>query len=191
MEISASDVLSLIFLAEATLRKHRGGRSYIAFKFSFTGNRLLLNTRYSEIHIFQSPYCFFSFFFSVLISLSKWTRFFASLVKRNFGLKFFIRGTCSGVDRLKLPLKNCQKSDSVCSVFEMTNVIVIKKRNKKFFLFLPSHIMKASGAWRVLECSQRNSLPSGLDNCLELSKQPLAFIPGYANTEKNFLLPKS
>ena len=59
----------MIFLAEATLRKHRGGRSYIAFKFSFTGNRfvleagiilLLLNTRYSEIHIFQSPYCFFS-----------------------------------------------------------------------------------------------------------------------------------
>ena len=47
--------------------------------------------------------------------------------------------------------------------------------------------MKASGAWRVLECSQRNSLPSGLDNCLEFSKQPPAFIPGYGNTEKNFL----
>ena len=30
------------FLAEATLRKHRGGRSYIAFKFSFTGNRFVL-----------------------------------------------------------------------------------------------------------------------------------------------------
>ena len=51
--------------------------------------------------------------------------------------------------------------------------------------------MKASGAWRVLECSQGNSLPSGLDNCLEFSKQPLAFIPSYANTEENFLLPKS
>ena len=51
--------------------------------------------------------------------------------------------------------------------------------------------MKASGAWRVLECSQRNSLPSGLNNCLEFSKQPPAFIPGYGNTEKNFLLPKS
>ena len=34
--------------------------------------------------------------------------------------------------------------------------------------------MKASGAWRVLECSQRSSLPSGLDHCLEFSKQPLA-----------------
>ena len=30
--------------------------------------------------------------------------------------------------------------------------------------------MKASGALRVLECSQRNSLSSGLDNCLEFLK---------------------
>ena len=96
---------------------------------------LLLNTRYSEIHIFQSPYCFFSFLFSVLIPLSKWTRFFASLVKRNLRLKFLICGTCSGVDRLKLPLKIFQKSDSVCSVFEMTNVIVIKKEIRNFSCF--------------------------------------------------------
>ena len=30
--------------------------------------------------------------------------------------------------------------------------------------------MKASGAMRVLECFQRNSLSSGLDNCLEFLK---------------------
>ena len=49
----------------------------------------------------------------------------------------------------------------------MTNVIL-----RKFFLFLPSNIMKASGAMRLLECSQRNSLSSEV------------FSPGYANTKK-------
>ena len=181
----------MIFLAEATLRKHRGGRSYIAFKFSFTGNRLLLNTRYSEIHIFQSPYCFFSFFFSVLIPLSKWTRFFASLVKRNLGLKFFIRGTCSGVDRLKLPLKNCQKSDSVCSVFEMNNVIVIKNEIRNFSCFCQATLWKLLGLgefWNVLSAIHYPRVWITVSNC---PNNPLAFIPGYANTEKNFLLPKS
>ena len=47
----------------------------------------------------------------------------------------------------------------------MTNVIF-----RNIFLFLPSNIMKVSGAMRVLECSQRNSLSSGLDNCLEFLK---------------------
>ena len=114
---------------------------------------LLLSTRYSEIHIFQSPYCFFSFLFSVLIPLSKWTRFFASLVKRNLRLKFFICGTCSGVDRLKLPLKVFQKSDSVCSVFEMTNVIVIKKEIRNFSCFCQATLWKLLGlgeVWNVL-----------------------------------------
>ena len=113
---------------------------------------LLLNTRYSEIHIFQSPYCFFSFLFSVLILLSKWTRFFARLVKRNLRLKFFICGTCSGVDRLKLPLKSCQKSDSVCSVFEMTNVIVIKKEIRNFSCFC----LESSG---MFSCSAIHHYP--------------------------------
>ena len=62
-------------------------------------------------------------------------RLFASLVKKNLRLTFFICGTCSGVDRLKLPLKICQKSDSVCSVFEMTNVIVVKKEIRNFSCF--------------------------------------------------------
>ena len=73
------------------------------------------------------------------------------------------------------------KNLSVCGVFEMTNVLIVSK----FFPFLPSNIMKASGALRVLECSQRNSLSSGLDNCLEFLK---GFTPGSANTKKKVLL---
>ena len=106
-------------------------------------------------------------------------RLFASLVKKNLRLTFFICGTCSGVDRLKLPLKVCQKSD-FCGVFEMTNV-----NFRKFFLVLPSNIMKASGAMRVLECSQRNSLSSGLDNCLEFLK---CFLQAMQTRKKSFLL---
>ena len=37
-------------------------------------------------------------------------------------------GTCSGVNRLKLLLKICEKSDLVCGIFEMTNVTAINKR---------------------------------------------------------------
>ena len=150
----------MIFLAEATPRKHWGGCSYIAFKFSFTGNLFVLEAGIVVIkyevqwNSYLSVTLLFLFFlFSVLIPRSKWTRFFASLVKRNLRLKFFICGTCSGVDRLKLPLKICQKSDSVCSVFEMTNVIVIKKEIRNFSCFCQATLWKLLGLgefWNVL-----------------------------------------
>ena len=150
----------MIFLAEATPRKHWGGCSYIAFKFSFTGNLFVLEAGIVVIkyevqwNSYLSVTLLFLFFlFSVLIPRSKWTRFFASLVKRNLRLKFLICGTCSGVDRLKLPLKIFQKSDSVCSVFEMTNVIVIKKEMGNFSCFCQATLWKLLGlgeVWNVL-----------------------------------------
>ena len=55
---------------------------------------------------------------------------------------FFICGTCSDVDRLKLPLKVCQKCVSVRGIFQMTNDIVIEKKNgtQLFLFFAKSHI---------------------------------------------------
>ena len=73
-------------------------------------------------------------------------------MKKNLQHNLFICGTCSDVDRLKLPQNISQKCDLVRGIFEMTNDIVTKGRTQ-LFLFLPH--MKAHGAWRVLEISQR------------------------------------
>ena len=48
--------------------------------------------------------------------------------------------------------------------------------------------MKAYGAMRVLECSQLNSLSSGLDNFLEFLK---CYLQAMQTRKKSFLLPKS
>jgi len=83
-----------------------------------------------------------------------------TLQKKNLPHNFFICGTCSDVDRLKLPLKVCQKCVSVRGIFQMTNDIVIKKNGTQLFLFWPR--VTYENSWG-LESSKKDLSPiSGL-----------------------------